>query len=425
MFVIPLVAFAHLQMVAACGIYWNVHKRMRPKELWGRSKKGKRDSLTDKENQPQSSDMAPLPKEDGSVVQTPSRDDIVTSRSSNKGVSPRATELAALRTRRAEAFKRTMSAIVEREAERIKAKRALASHSDGKSGHKATSSRANATSSLSRPTETAAFTSHAMYLHAPSMLQPGTSMPNGALPTGLSADVLTCSPSANTWTEALGSLGISGEKEGFDRELFHAAIRQLAAAEAEGVPTLQEDADVDLSAWFKFSQSQSTSASQETVKSGGGNDALDNDDDPFAFFDALLPEDTDTSAAVVEATDPSPERSPFDFSQLPPSSPPITTRDLQHSAYSALLLSSPGTSPNGLSPWSDSAPSPASTTPTATETHARRSSGSMWLNDKSGMPSKNGRHPLASVAALGQSGSVDLEQPTDATLVALLAEYSN
>lgn len=74
-------------------------------------------------------------------------------------------------------------------------------------------------------------------------------------------------------------------------------------------------------------------------------------------------EDDDVFSQLFQRTssagDLSSTSSPFDFSQLPPSSPPALPSNLPHSA---LLLSSPSSSPNGVSPRTESdfgKPSPA------------------------------------------------------------------
>lgn len=192
---------------------------------------------------------------------------------------------------------------------------------------------------------------------------------------------------------------LSINQDDLDLELFQDALNQLTA-HGQGDAMIAGDEDADISAFFKFSQSQETSASQGTQRNSqeyGGTNA--DADDPLSFFHALLPGDNPPSSL--------PGDSPFDFSQLPPSSPPIIMHDLQHSA---LLLSSPGTSPNGVSPWSDSAVTPEA----VMGKHMRRASEVIG---------RSGRHPLAAVAALGATTSGDLEEPNEATLMALLAEF--
>ncbi|KAK8864609.1 hypothetical protein IAR55_001859 [Kwoniella newhampshirensis] len=85
----------------------------------------------------------------------------------------------------------------------------------------------------------------------------------------------------------------------------------------------------------------SSSSTSSAIRTGHvATDATTDEDDVLSqLFNR-------TSSVGMESSSPA----PFDFSQLPPSSPPLSMVGSDHLPHSALLLSSPDNSPNGFSP---------------------------------------------------------------------------
>ncbi len=327
---------------------------MRPQELWGRGKKAAA-KRAEAEARAAAAAAATV---------------------AAKTVNSVAAQRAAIRARKAEAFKRTLTTFVEMEAERIRTKKA----GQPKSGTK------NVRGEVAGETASR---------------QPLAEVPSSTA----GQPPKTAPPSASS--DDLADLDLSG----LDPAMIESIQNGTFVLPPELEP--QQDDDVDFGAWFTFSQSQSQS--QQSQEPAGERDAAP-PHDSFAMFDALLPDGPPSSAFL----DPTPPGStPFDFSQLPPSSPPIMTHDLHHSH---LLLSSPGTSPTAFTPSSDkTTPDDTYATPEATAPPSSgRSRTSFSAQSRPAV-----RHPLASVAAVAGTNSDESQPPSDEQFRALMAEFEH
>ena len=284
----------------ACGLYWNKLGQMRPPTMWqgvdedvksGSSKKSK------------TSTPPPAPRMDANGPKPGGR----------KGPAS------------SSGFKRTLSAVAEKEAQRMTALR----------------NKPRPASSLhqsSRPT-TAAMTSP---IRGPT---PARSLRN----TRWNGDAQAGASSPGGWVEPLDPVP---QSDGFNpvEESPNTAIRRILGSgpmpdtqslqmplSDDGMHGMSFGAQgqawgTDLSAFFDVNMERTVVGAAEQPESLNRHRAQQSSDD-----DALSQLFNRTSSMVHETSSP-----PFDFSQLPPSSPPNMPSDLPHSS---LLDSSPDNSP--------------------------------------------------------------------------------
>lgn len=302
-------------MPAACGLYWNKLHRMRPPKLW----EGVDDDVKNLSMRDKRTALTPA---------TPSSDD----------------DRPASRIDSGNGLKRTLSAVVEQDAKRI----------------------ANLRSRLAAPRSALSNAVRAIPMTSPP--RASTSASRSVRNARWNVDAQAGASSPGGWAEPMHSTAPQSDTFNPVNESPNTAIRRILGSGApaqsldlplsdDGLMTKSADPaafnwDTDLSAFFDVE-----GFSLEADPAQGRSPPAEPTDFHRALSsgarrrrEATAIEDEDVLSQLFNRTssvgnlDSSP--APFDFSQLPPSSPPAMPSDLPHSA---LLLSSPDNSPMGFS----------------------------------------------------------------------------
>ncbi|WVR06866.1 hypothetical protein IAU60_003902 [Kwoniella sp. DSM 27419] len=349
----------------ACGLYWNKMGAMRPPTLWG-------DVDDDPKDRPRKDKKAMAARQSSATTPMPTSEPDIPAVRMDKPV-----------TRSTDGFKRTLSSVVEQDAKRIAASRPkmpmpksalqqstkpVPVSSPPRGSASATKSlrqdsaataasspatRSGAWGSVPRtsqdsdlPGRSAVLNSDSFHTDpvqpspiAPSRVQAGSRVPSASGATMQSLDmplsddgtvedpVQTASVSRNDWRQDLSAL--------FDVEGF--AMPPNTVTQSQPVHNRKAHVESPRRTSARLRRNANAASSTSAITAHNATDPSTEEDDVLSqLFNR-------TSSVGMSSPN-----LPFDFSSLPPSSPPACLgSDLPHSA---LLLSSPDESPLGYSP---------------------------------------------------------------------------